>query len=397
MPNKKDENIQSAGEVQFILPDEANFAIDDTEPLAETDVTQALEVENEILKEEADAQVDSETAEQHLTPEAADELTESIALADTQNNASEAIPEESEESDAEKELDSEEEENVSEVPTAPVETKNGLLNVEHFSDYISRSKKSEDDAPETAEENSEDTLKKDNPSEDESEKKSDAEETEEVFSAPAYESMTLLDEKDEDAEEEEKEKPEQKYTDPDREPYDPEKPRKVDARFDFLELFIFTLVAVMIITTFIFRHSVVEGPSMLNTLEEGDHLIISDTFYTPKRGDIVVCQDHETGHTNPVVKRIIAIEGDSIEILANGMVFVNDKLLIEDYVYLDGPDNFQGMPKTVVPEDTVFVMGDHRNLSSDSRTFRSTFVREDAILGKVILRFYPFDKFGSVD
>ena len=136
---------------------------------------------------------------------------------------------------------------------------------------------------------------------------------------------------------------------------------------------------------------------MLNTLENGDHLIISDVFYTPKRGDIVVCQDYETGHTDPVIKRIIAIEGDSIEILANGMVFVNDRLLVEEYVFIDGEDYFEGMPKTVVPEGMIFVMGDHRNLSADSRTFDSTFVREDAILGKVMLRFYPFDKFGAVE
>jgi len=136
---------------------------------------------------------------------------------------------------------------------------------------------------------------------------------------------------------------------------------------------------------------------MQKTLEEGDHLIISDLFYTPKKGDIIVCQDRATGHDNPVVKRVIATEGDTIEILPDGKVFVNDKIIDEsDYVYTDLPDTYPGLPKTLVPEDMVFVMGDHRNKSSDSRYFDSVFVREDAILGKVILRFYPFKDFGTV-
>ncbi len=397
MPNKKSKNIQSAdANEQFILPDKADFAIDDTY----TEEPDALETENANPKENTDGKNSTEeTAEAMQEIETTDELTEAIAP-DTQENTAEATEEKAAEELTEPtEATDASEEDTAESAPFPTETKNRLLNVEHFSDYKSRAKKVEDEIIEEAEEVTEDAPAEVLPSDEEIAENTDTEDSDEAFSSPAYESITLLDEEaaTEANSEEEQELSTAKYDDPDREKYDPEKPRRVDARFDFLELFIFTLVAVMIITTFIFRHSVVEGPSMLNTLEAGDHLIISDTFYTPKRGDIVVCQDHATGHENPIVKRIIAIEGDSIEILANGMVFVNDRLLIEDYVYLDGPDNFQGMAKTVVPEDMVFVMGDHRNLSSDSRTFLSTFVREDAILGKVILRFYPFDKFGTVE
>lgn len=262
---------------------------------------------------------------------------------------------------------------ITESESENVSSENELLDVEHFRDYKSAQESSiqEDEATENdGLENSEQA---------------------------AYESLTLLDE-----EKEEKVEPapaREKYVNPDGKEYDSKNPRKVDGRFDFLELFVFTLVAVMIITTFIFRHSVVEGPSMQNTLQNGEHLIISNLFYTPKRGDIIVCQDYETGHRNPIVKRIIATEGDTIEILPDGSVFVNGQILNEDYVFIDPGeiDDFPGMPKTTVPEDMVFVMGDHRNKSSDSREFLSTFVREDAILGKVILRFYPFDKFGTVD
>lgn len=250
------------------------------------------------------------------------------------------------------------------------ESKNSLLNVEHFSDY------------------------KRKPTEEHEAEKDYSEDGQQVQDV-VYESITILD--SEDSADAPVLEPKQKYEDSDRERYNPEKPRKVDGRFDFLELFVFTLLAVILMTTFVFRHSVVEGSSMQKTLEEGDHLIISDLFYTPQKGDIIVCQDRATGHDNPVVKRVIATEGDTIEILPDGKVFVNDKILDESsYVYTDLPDTYPGLPKTLVPEGMVFVMGDHRNKSSDSRYFDSVFVREDAILGKVILRFYPFKDFGTV-
>ncbi len=176
--------------------------------------------------------------------------------------------------------------------------------------------------------------------------------------------------------------------------YDPEHPRRVDNRFDFAELFVFTFVIVLLLTTFIFRHSVVEGGSMENTLHNGEHLIISDAFYTPKRGDVIVCEDYSTGLRKPIVKRIIALGGDTVEITAD-KVYVNGEELTEDYVNIDSDIYVYTPMSCTVPEGEVFVMGDHRNNSSDSRVFGT--VREDAILGKVIVRFYPFDKFGKIE
>lgn len=184
------------------------------------------------------------------------------------------------------------------------------------------------------------------------------------------------------------------------EKYDPNKPRKIDGRFDFAELFIFTLLAVMIITSFFFRHSVVQGDSMMNTLYDGEHLIISDFYYTPERGDIVVCQDHTARLNTPIVKRIIAIGGDTIEITPTAII-VNGEALEEDYVFIDPyamPYRYEPMAKMKVPEGEIFVMGDHRNNSKDSRDkIDLGTVSEDAILGRVLIRFYPFSKFGTVD
>ena len=176
--------------------------------------------------------------------------------------------------------------------------------------------------------------------------------------------------------------------------------RFIDGLFDFIELFIFSLAAVFIITTFFFRHSVVDGTSMERTLFHGEHIIISDLFYTPERGDIVVCEDYSLEDENmrkPIVKRVIAIAGDTVEIDELGNVKVNGALIDEsEYLYEspEHPKHYEEYSVTV-KEGEVFVMGDHRNVSSDSR--RVGPIKEDSILGKVLFRFYPFEKFGKVE
>lgn len=178
-----------------------------------------------------------------------------------------------------------------------------------------------------------------------------------------------------------------------------EKSRFIDSVFDFVELFIFSLAAVLLITTFFFRHSVVEGGSMEQTLFDGEHIIISNLFYEPKRGDIIVCEDYTTELRKPIVKRIIGIPGDTVIFINEGdgyhaKVYVNGEELDEEYIYLDLPDY---TPSDVweVGEDEVFVMGDHRNASLDSRAIGT--VKIDSIIGKALVRFYPFDKFGKIE
>ncbi len=185
-----------------------------------------------------------------------------------------------------------------------------------------------------------------------------------------------------------------------------EKERKIDGRFDFVELFVFTLCAVLLLTTFVFRHSIVEGSSMINTLHDGDHLIISDLFYTPDYGDIVVVEDYTTGLRAPIVKRVIALGGDTVTVKNNYSsntvtVIVNGETLYEEYVCIDGDlplynnEQIQFVENYVVPEGEIYVMGDHRNNSTDSRYFGA--VSEQAVLGRVLVRFYPFDDFMWVD
>ena len=199
-----------------------------------------------------------------------------------------------------------------------------------------------------------------------------------------------------------------------------EKVRKVDSLFDFIELFVFTLAAVFMITSFFFRYSTVKGGSMLNTLESEEKLILSSFLYNPKPGDIVVVQDRSTQLKDPIVKRVIAIGGQTVK-FTRDTVYVDGKALVEDYVYTgDYFDQYTGSRdykyevepcpaliehvigyqegvyyEILVPEGEIFVMGDHRNNSMDSRNIGT--LHEDAVIGKAVLRFYPFEKFGKIE
>ena len=175
--------------------------------------------------------------------------------------------------------------------------------------------------------------------------------------------------------------------------YNSEKPRKIDARFEFIELMILTLVAVFVLTSFFFRHSIVDGDSMMNTLQNGDCLITTNLFYTPKQYDIVVIEDHSVGIYHPLVKRVIAVGGDEVKVTKNE-IYVNGELVRDDFVYIDS-ETYKYTPATfTVPEGRIYVLGDHRSDSTDSEDFGTVSV--DSIIGKVLFRFYPFSEFGSV-
>ena len=179
--------------------------------------------------------------------------------------------------------------------------------------------------------------------------------------------------------------------------YDPKKPGAINNLFDLFEIFVFTVAVVLFISAFFFRHSRVDGGSMDNTLSDGEHLLLCDLFYTPKRGDIIVFEDYSLDKKIPIVKRVIGIEGDTVRVdNENGVsvVYVNGERLDEDYALTDSYDMHPSGAWTV-GEGEVFVLGDHRNVSWDGRSFGT--VNADSILGKVVLRFYPFDRFGTVD
>lgn len=163
--------------------------------------------------------------------------------------------------------------------------------------------------------------------------------------------------------------------------------------FDLVEVAVFALVMVAVLFAFFIRIVGVDGRSMNDTLADGDHLILSKAFYTPERGDIVVVT--REGNT-PLIKRVIAIEGDTIEIdLQTHEVILNGEVLEEPYVHYDNlPYDMKG-PVTV-PEGHVFVMGDHRDNSHDSRKADIGCVDVDNIVGKAVWRFLPLESFGGL-
>lgn len=179
----------------------------------------------------------------------------------------------------------------------------------------------------------------------------------------------------------------------------PEKSGALFAIYEWFELFVIAFAIVIIIMTCIARHSPVEGESMMDTLHENDILIISDLFYTPKQGDIVVFQNgYQTSFEKPYVKRIIAVGGQTVTVDDDtGKVYVDGEELDEESyaMFID----YMASDSTVmypckVPEGYVFVMGDNRNHSNDSRYIGV--VDERCILGRAVLRVFPLDRFGTV-
>jgi len=180
-----------------------------------------------------------------------------------------------------------------------------------------------------------------------------------------------------------------------------EKRTPFQSAYDWIEIIGISLAAVMVFLTFFARVTTVVGDSMLPTLHDGESLFVLCIGYEPENGDIVVVQNDRSIVDYPIVKRIIGTGGDTIEFdFENWLVYVNGELLREDYVNRKDFENMRSYGcagKLTVPEGYVFVMGDNRNASTDSRDTRLGYISEDDVIGKVVFRIAPFGRMGAVN
>ncbi len=168
--------------------------------------------------------------------------------------------------------------------------------------------------------------------------------------------------------------------------------------FFWLQAFVAVLCALVLVFSFLGRVIVVDGSSMVPTLHHGDLLLLQGIGYTPEQGDIVVLTKEFQNVDTPIVKRIIATGGQTVHIdYATSTVYVDGVALDEPYI-----NELMRMPMgetitdVTVSEGSVFVMGDNRNNSSDSRVPELGTVDERYILGEVLLVLFPFQNFGIV-
>lgn len=165
--------------------------------------------------------------------------------------------------------------------------------------------------------------------------------------------------------------------------------------FDWIESGLMAIVTVILLFAFAGRLVGVVGESMLPTLKDGDRLVSAHVFYKPKQGDIVVVTKPNL-RNEPLIKRVIASGGQELDIdFESNSVFVDGVKLDESYILepmtMDNCDF--DLPLTV-PEGYVFIMGDNRNNSWDSRVEDVGLVDERHILGKIVYRVMPYDNIG---
>ena len=182
-----------------------------------------------------------------------------------------------------------------------------------------------------------------------------------------------------------------------KEPASPEVKARREA-YDWIQSLISALLICVLVFVFVLRIMDVKGSSMVPTLHNGDKVLVSDLFYEPQRGDIVVFKKDSYDDNKALVKRVIAVAGDVVNIdFDRGIVYVNGEALEEDYLDVLTNTKIDFIGPQTVPDSCLFVMGDNRNASTDSRDKRIGMVDKRLIIGKVLLVVYPFDSFGGVD
>lgn len=185
-------------------------------------------------------------------------------------------------------------------------------------------------------------------------------------------------------------------------------PQYVKDIFEWLEVLVTAMISVVIIFSFLFRIATIDGDSMENTLIEGQKVIITNLFYEPEVGDIVVVSRNTFNDAHniqqssmPIIKRVIATEGQTVDIdFTTGIVYVDGKALDEPYTKTPTNVKHDIEFPVIVDEGCIFVLGDNRNESLDSRSSRIGdygMVDTRYILGHAVYRIFPFNVVGGLE
>ena len=169
--------------------------------------------------------------------------------------------------------------------------------------------------------------------------------------------------------------------------------------FFWLQALVAALITLILLFTFVGRIIGVDGESMMPTLHNRDMLLLQSIGYSPEQGDVVVLSTKDFRNGAPIVKRIIAVGGQTVDIdFDNGYVYVDGQQLDESAYIENGITRDQydvEFPQTV-PEGHVFVLGDNRTVSKDSRDSEVGMIDQRCIIGKVQMIYQPFSEFGWV-
>ena len=173
------------------------------------------------------------------------------------------------------------------------------------------------------------------------------------------------------------------------------------ALYDWLQALAVALVCIILIFVFVGRFIYVDGDSMNPTLWDKDMMVVQTLGYTPAQGDVVVLTKYFANVRGPIVKRVIAVGGQTVDIDYDaGTVTVDGVKLSEPYIKepMQQPfDSRMGNEHVVVPEGSVFVMGDNRNNSSDSRFLELGTVDERYVIGRAFFVTLPFGHVGTIE
>ena len=157
--------------------------------------------------------------------------------------------------------------------------------------------------------------------------------------------------------------------------------------YDWIHCLSIALIICVVIFAFFIRLIDVRGTSMNPTLNNGDKMLVSGLFYSPKAGDVVVFKKDEYDPERALVKRVIATEGQVINIdFDEGIVYVDGEPIVEDYILEPTTNKLDFIGPQTVPDGCVFVMGDNRNASTDSRDKFVGLIDTRYIVGEAIYR-----------